>query len=327
MRLGDGVFRLLAAPERKRFSVETPSLVGGPSLDEVRRLVLLLGPTDLRVLVTGRSGTGKELVARELHAHSSRGGPFVAINCAALPEHLVETELFGHARGAFTGAVRDKPGLFEAASEGTLFLDEVTELPLATQAKLLRVVESGEVRRVGSLGSRQTRCRIVAATNRELAVEMERGRFREDLAARMFEAEIRLPTLAERVEDLPALIRHLSQRSGFTLALDADVIEALACYSWPLNVRELDNVLRTLSVVAGSTIGRDDLPAQLVAGPVSSSVHRSPRTQMVLEALRRNNGNIRQTSQELGVSRTFIYGVLKKLGVSPKEIRAGTLPA
>jgi DNA-binding NtrC family response regulator len=332
VRVGDVVLRLVASPEpRPSFSTATPSLVGGASLDEVRRLILLLAPTDLRVLVVGKSGTGKELVARELHAHSSCAGPLVAINCAALPETLVETELFGHVRGAFTGAVRDKPGLFETASGGTLFLDEVTELPLSTQAKLLRAVESGEVRRVGGLKAYPARCRIIAATNRELSRELERGRFREDLAARLFEAEIRLPTLAERAEDLPLLIRHLSQRSGISLAFDADALEALACYGWPLNVRELDNLLRTLSVVVGSAVGVDDLPAQTLAEvtperegppPGGRDPRSSPPAAEVVEALRRNGGNIRRTGQELGVSRTFIYGVLRREGLSAREIRA-----
>jgi len=246
IRLGDVLLRFLTRPlDLEVISVES-TLVGGLSLHEVRRLIRMLGPTPLRLLITGPTGTGKELVAREVHSNSGRSGPFIALNCAALPENLVESELFGHVKGAFTGAARDKSGLFEAASGGTLFLDEVTELPVVTQAKLLRVVETGEVRRVGAVSSIQTNCRILSATNHEMGHDIEQGRFRADLAARLAEAEIKLPPLSDRAEDLPLLIKHLARRAGYELVFNAEAMELLACYSWPLNVRELDNLVRTL---------------------------------------------------------------------------------
>jgi DNA-binding NtrC family response regulator len=326
LRLGDVVLRLVSRPLdwQSRLAPDDSPLIGGPSLLEVRRLIRLLGPSSLRIVILGASGTGKELVARELHRHSGRSGPFIALNCAALPESLVETELFGHVKGAFTGALRDKPGLFEAASAGTLFLDEVTELPAATQAKLLRVVETGELRRVGAVGSVTTDCRIIAATNHDLPRVIEQGRFRGDLAARLAESEIVLPALAERVEDLPLLITHLSARAGYRLSFDPGAMELLACHSWPLNVRELDNLVRTVGVLAqGREVTTTMLPQLQTAPRLRGS---SPSTEMerVLAALRQNDGNIRKTSITLGVSRTYIYRCLDRTGVNPRLLRSGT---
>jgi DNA-binding NtrC family response regulator len=328
LRLGDVVLRLVSRPHDLETTPATESpLVGGPSLHEVRRLIRLLGPTSLRIMVLGGSGTGKELVARELHRHSGRSGPFIALNCAALPESLVETELFGHVKGSFTGAVRDKPGLFEAARGGTLFLDEVTELPAATQAKLLRVVETGELRRVGAVSSVSTDCRILAATNHDLARDVEQGRFRGDLAARLAESEILLPALADRVEDLPLLVAHLSSRAGYRLAFDVEAMEILACYGWPLNVRELDNLVRTVGVLArGEVATAALLPQSYLAGRTQRGAAVS-ELDRVVAALRRNRGNIRRTSQEIGVSRTYIYRCLDRSGLDPRLLRSGTAGA
>ena len=218
IRLGDALMLLSSRPIDQLEAAEDPDpqspLIGGRSLARVRQHISLLAPTPLRIMILGDSGTGKELVARELHRLSGCSGPFIAINCAALPESLVETELFGHTRGAFSGAVRDKPGLFEAAQDGTLFLDEVAELPLASQAKLLRVVETGELRRVGALQSIHTSCRILCATNHNLEQDVERRLFRGDLAARLSEAEIQLPPLRDRVADIPLLAEYLGRRGG-----------------------------------------------------------------------------------------------------------------
>ncbi|MCC6750649.1 MAG: sigma 54-interacting transcriptional regulator [Deltaproteobacteria bacterium] len=329
LRIGELVLRLVSRGQdasSARILAADSALVGGPSLTGVRRLVRLLGPADLAVLITGESGTGKELVARELHRFSGRQGPFIAVNCAALPEALVESELFGHLRGAFTGAARDKPGLFHAASGGTLFLDEVSELPPASQAKLLRTVETGELRRVGAVHAERVDCRILCATNHDLPRDIEAGRFRADLAARLSEAEVRLPPLRERVEDLPLLSRFLLGRAGARVELSTEAAEALACYGWPLNVRELDNVLRMLAVVAeGNTVELAQLPVQLLAGGVASVGRRaSSKEEWVLAALRENGGNVRKTSQELGVSRSFVYRCLDKSGVAPGCLRPGT---
>jgi two-component system NtrC family response regulator/two-component system response regulator AtoC len=288
-------------------------------------------------MVTGESGTGKEVVARELHRVSNLSGPFVAINCAALPEALVESELFGFTRGAFTGATQEKPGLVEVAQGGTLFLDEVTELPLVSQAKLLRVVETGEVRRIGSIKQRQIDCRILSATNHDLSRDIEQNRFRSDLAARLAEAELRLPPLRERLDDLPRLIQYLCRRSGHQLNLSAQAAEVLACYSWPLNIRELDNTLRFLGAVSqGEEIDVGMLPDNVLAGSMSSMASsRGPaepniatrppsgqaKIQRVIDALRQKNGNIRAASKEIGVSRTYIYRCLDRSGMKPSDFR------
>jgi DNA-binding NtrC family response regulator len=327
LRLGDMVLRLVSRALDDHPVSSESLLVGGPSLADTRRLISLLGPTSLRILVRGKSGTGKELAARDLHRHSERVGPFIALNCAALPESLVETELFGHVKGAFTGALRDKPGLFEAAQGGTLFLDEVTELPAGTQAKLLRVVETGELRRVGSVSSVPTDCRIIAATNHDLEQDIAQGRFRGDLAARLAESEVVLPSLAERIEDLPLLIDHLTERAGCRITFDADAMEILACYAWPLNVRELDNLVRTLSVLSqGGEVGAERLPSHLATQPSGPPAPEGDDSMMdkVLEALRQNGGNIRKTSQQLGVSRTYIYRCLDRSGFDVRTARAGT---
>ncbi|MBW2731217.1 MAG: sigma 54-interacting transcriptional regulator [Deltaproteobacteria bacterium] len=327
LRFGDVLVRLLIQPEDMH-TVDNPEdlLIGGSGLDGVRRHIRLLGPTNLRILITGESGTGKELVAQELHRRG--GGPFIAVNCAALPESLVEAELFGYAQGAFTGATRHKPGLFEAARGGTLFLDEVTELPLPSQAKLLRVVESGEVRRVGEINSTKTSCRILSATNHDVKRDIERGRFRGDLAARLAEAEIHLPPLRERLEDLPSLMEHLTQRAGCKLNLSSEALEAMACYHWPLNVRELDNVVRMLDVLTqGEEVELSMLPNHLLAADLRQMTaprDRSSKISRVVEALRKNQGNIRRTSEVLGVSRSYIYRCLDRSGLDPVDLRNGT---
>jgi DNA-binding NtrC family response regulator len=330
LRLGDVLLRLVIRPQDLlSFDDREETLIGGPSLAEVRRHIRLLGPTSLRILITGESGTGKELVAQELHRRlggTGDGGPFIAVNCAALPDSLVEAELFGYTQGAFTGAVRSKQGLFEAARGGTLFLDEVTELPLPGQAKLLRVVESGEVRRVGAVSPTRTSCRILSATNRDVKLEIERGRFRGDLAARLAEAEISLPPLRERIEDLPRLVEHLARRAGSGLSLTSQVLEALASYPWPLNVRELDNVVRMLDVLAGGAeVELSMLPTHLLASaPPQVPSSRSSKIERVVMTLRQNNGNIRRTSKLLGVSRSFVYRCLDRSGLSPGDLRGGT---
>jgi transcriptional regulator with PAS, ATPase and Fis domain len=208
---------------------------------------------DSPVLLLGESGTGKELVARALHAWSPRArGPFEAINCAALPENLVESELFGHAKGAFTGATHDRPGIFETASGGTLFLDEIGELPAPMQSKFLRVLEEGKLARVGETRLRETDCRILCATNRDLAAEVAAGRFRQDLYYRLRVLEITLPPLRERLDDLPALCPHLLEPFG-PFEVHPDVLGLFRRYRWPGNIRELRNTLERMAVLARPT--------------------------------------------------------------------------
>src|SRR3569833_2907091 len=206
------------------------------------------------VLVGGESGTGKELIARALHEQSPwRRGPFVPVNCGAIPAGQIESEQFGHERGAFTDAVRDKRGLFEVADGGTLFLDEIADLPLALQAKLLRVLQDGSVRRVGATDDVQVRVRVVAATARDLRVEVRAARFREDLYYRLAGLEIQIPALRERREDIPRLVAHFLERSCARLGLpprqvDAEAMKVLAAYDWPGNVRELENTIERAAV-------------------------------------------------------------------------------
>jgi len=229
------------------------------------------------ILVEGATGTGKELMARLIHSESARSqGPFVAVNCGAIPETLMDSEFFGHVKGAFTGADRDRAGLFEAATGGTLFLDEVGEIPDFLQVKLLRVLQEGEVRRVGESESRPADARIVAATNRDLKEEVEGGRFREDLYYRLAVVTLRIPALKDRPEDLPLLVRHFLRRHGDRLGIEVDGVDplalrALAAYPWPGNVRELENVLeRALVLAEGDWLGVEDLPTN-VAGEVGGT--------------------------------------------------------
>jgi two-component system, NtrC family, response regulator AtoC len=222
------------------------------------------------VLLTGATGTGKELLARLIHAESDRAeGPFIPVNCGAVPGNLIESEFFGHLKGAFTGAERDKAGLFEAAHGGTLFLDEVGELPDTLQVKLLRALQEGEIRRVGATDSSSVDVRIVAATNRAMEAEVAAGRFREDLYYRLAVVTLAIPSLKDRPDDLPHLVRHFLRLHGGRLGVevegvDRDAMDALQDYAWPGNVRELENVLeRAMVLVEGPRIGVDDLPPRV----------------------------------------------------------------
>jgi DNA-binding NtrC family response regulator len=246
-------------------------------MQRIFRLVEHLQQSDATVLLTGESGTGKELVARALHSHSPRRrGPCVAVNCAALPGDLLESELFGHVRGAFTGAVRDRVGRFELASEGTLFLDEVGDLPPPLQVKLLRVLQERTFERVGESRSRPTSARIVAATNQDLRRAISEGRFREDLYYRLRVVPIEIPPLRQRREDIEPLARHLLQRvlarHARALRLAPQALRALLRYDWPGNVRELENAMEyAVAVCQGQTIHAEDLPGE-VSGPAAPTV-------------------------------------------------------
>jgi two-component system, NtrC family, response regulator AtoC len=235
------------------------------------------------ILLEGATGTGKELLARLVHSESTRSqGPFLAVNCGAIPENLLESEFFGHVRGAFTGAERDREGLFEAAGGGTLFLDEVGELPDFLQVKLLRVLQEGEVRRVGESATRPVDARIVAATNRDLKEEVAAGRFREDLYYRLAVVTLRIPPLRDRPDDLPLLVRHFVKRHGERLGIEVTGVDplamrALAAYGWPGNVRELENVLeRALVLAEGDRLGVEDLPVAVATGEATGAGSGSP---------------------------------------------------
>lgn len=242
-------------------------VVGSPAMERALEIVRKVAPHDSPVLVTGASGTGKELVARIVHRESPRAErPFIAVNCGGIPEQLLESEFFGFVKGAFTGADRDKEGLFEAADGGTLFLDEVGELPLALQVKLLRALQEGEVRRVGATQTKRVDVRIISATNLDLEDAVEQGAFRKDLYYRLAVVPIHLPQLRHRKEEIPRLVQHLLERQARRLRLEVEgvdpvAMEALLAYGWPGNIRELENVLeRALVLADGPRISLDDLP-------------------------------------------------------------------
>jgi two-component system NtrC family response regulator len=277
------------------------------------------------VLILGETGTGKELVARALHEQSLRADqPFVAINCGALPESLIESELFGHRKGSFTGADEHRVGLFEVADGGTMFLDEIGELPKAMQAKLLRVLESGEIRRVGENDSLTVDVRLVCATHRRLDDMVESGDFREDLMFRINTFEIHLPSLRQRIEDIPPLARHLLQRCRQHVRPDdamftPDAMALLKSHGWPGNVRELANVVEHASILCESLpIAAEHLPERFdarrpktplfrAAGPLTL---RELEMQTIHQALERNKGNKPKAAEELGISLKTLYNKL-----------------
>src|SRR5208282_4960749 len=247
-----------------------------PGLRKVEQQIQLVAPTDASVLITGESGTGKELVARAIHEHSSRNGrALVKLNCSAVPESLFESEFFGHVRGAFTGALKDKPGRFELADGGTLFLDEIGEVPLAMQAKLLRVLQEQELERIGDTRTRKVNVRIIAATNRDLKKEIDAGRFRQDLFYRLSVFPIEVPPLRERREDIPWLATHFLAQSARRMnrpvpRISQTALSALGAHDWPGNVRELQNTIeRAIILSAGGPLRFDPV------GPISTDASRA----------------------------------------------------
>jgi DNA-binding NtrC family response regulator len=303
-------------------------LIGAhPSIQAIRLMIEKVAPTDSTVLITGESGTGKEVVARALHeASSGPDRPFIAVNCAAVPRDLVESELFGHVRGAFTGAVKDKPGLFELANGGTLFLDEIGELPLELQPKLLRAVEQGQLRRVGGTISVPFHARIVAATSRDLKAEVTAGRFRAELYYRIRVVDIHLPPLRERRSDIALLVNHIVPRLNARLkrrvvGVDQPVMKLLTSAPWPGNIRELENVLeRALILADGEYIGVRDLPPDLTVlqccPEVSEDLRAAVRAfelEHIRQVLSATGGNKEQAAIRLGVNPSTLYRRLKDL--------------
>jgi two-component system, NtrC family, response regulator HydG len=296
--------------------------------EEMRRVVDLarrVGQVDSTVLVTGESGVGKERVARLIHDASTRtAGPFVAINCGAVPESLLESELFGHARGAFTGATQDRPGLFEAAQGGTLFLDEIGEVPPAMQVKLLRALQEREVRRVGENRNRKVDVRVVTATNRDLAAEVHAARFRQDLYYRLRVIEIRVPPLRERRDDILPLARTFLLEAGKRLGrkitgFSPAAAQQLVRYDWPGNVRELENAVERAVVLAqGHRIDADDLPEEVGRALPGVAAAGSVRTLQEIErdyiaaVLRANDGNRTRSAQQLGIGAATLYRKIKE---------------
>ena len=324
-------------------------LVGAAmALREIFAILDRVAPTQLTVMITGETGTGKELASRAVHTRSRRSsGPFIVFDCGAAPDNLIESELFGHARGSFTGAHEARAGVFEAAANGTIFLDEIGELPLDLQPKLLRVLEQREVRRVGETRPREVDVRVVAATNRDLRAEVEAGRFREDLYYRLAVVEVRLPPLRERLADLPLLVQHLLDRAAHNrgvTGIAADVQAVFEAYRWPGNVRELQNVVeRALPFCDGSLITMDALPEALRAsaqtrrervpgaaagGVAAPDVHglafRNAKERIIeafereylLDLLDRFDGNVSRSARAADMDRKTITRLMKKHDIS-----------
>jgi len=301
-----------------------PAIVGqSPVMERVFHLIQRAGPTDKAILIQGESGTGKELVARALHRASGRADkPLVVINCAALPETLLESELFGHEKGSFTGAIAAKQGLFELADGGTLFIDEIGELAGPLQAKLLRVLEDGSMRRIGSVKERRVDVRLLAATNRNMEREVAEGRFREDLYYRINVMSLELPPLRERTGDIPLLVEHILGREW---KIDSPALAAMERYRWPGNVRQLINALERGKIMSeGNVVRLEDLPPEIAA----ARGHASARSQAeegeelasvqkahVLEILEREKGNKVRTARALGLNRRSLYRLLDKYGI------------
>lgn len=313
------------ALERRLDRVEgTPKMIGNHrSMQRVRALIEKVAPTQSTVLILGETGTGKELAARAVHDQSTRGKmPFVAVNCGALPESLIESELFGHRKGAFTGADEHRQGLFEVADGGTIFLDEIGELPKATQSKLLRVLESGEIRRVGDNDPFQVDVRVVCATHRDLRKMVVDEEFREDLMFRINAFEILLPPLRDRVEDIPPLAIHLLQRNrqGVTAknAFTADAMGLLTAYDWPGNIRELANVVEHASILCdGLPISAEDLPQKFgspgfTSQAVAGTTLREIELAAIHSAMDKTGGNKTAAAELLGISIKTLYNKLNQ---------------
>jgi len=306
------------------------TLVGeSHAVRQVRALIERVGPTEARVLITGESGTGKELVAAAVHAASRRSDrPFVTVNCAAIPRDLVESEMFGHERGSFTGATERRLGRFELASGGTLFLDEIGDLSAEAQAKLLRTLETGELQRIGAEGTVRVDVRTISATNRRLDQEVADGEFREDLYFRLNVFPIHLPPLRERLDDLPALVAHLAERvrPRNAVTFTASALEALASYSWPGNVRELANLVERLSILSGPTVDAGAVrqvlpggtpaagPAVVLGRPLSEALDDYERA-LIAAALTQAAGNIAEAARVLQTDRANLYRRMRRLGL------------
>jgi len=310
----------------------TPEMIGQSSeMERVFHLIQRAGPTDKAILIQGESGTGKELVAKALHRASGRADkPLVVINCAALPEALLESELFGHEKGSFTGAIATKQGLFELADGGTLFIDEIGELAGPLQAKLLRVLEDGSMRRIGSVKERRVDVRLVAATNRNMQEFVAAGRFREDLYYRINVMSMELPPLRERKGDIPLLVQHIL---GPEWNIDAEAMAAIERYRWPGNIRQLINALDRGKIMANDNrIELIDLPAEVAHAPSATASDNqaaggddlaSIQKAHVVEILEREKGNKVRAARALGVNRRSLYRLLEKYGIGDAAEKTG----
>jgi DNA-binding NtrC family response regulator len=317
---------LQAQVELLRTGADVPQLIAeSKAMQPVLRLIEKVGPSDANVLITGEPGTGKEVAARWLHATSARADrPLITVNTGGLSEGVFESEMFGHVRGAFTDARADRVGYFEAAHLGTLFLDEIGNVPLAQQAKLLRVLESGELQRVGSSKTRRVDARILSATNSELDAAVAEGRFREDLFYRLNTVEVRLPPLRDRREDIPLLAMHFLRASGSKygrpdLQMSSPALDAMLRHAWPGNVRELRHcVERAVLLADGARVDVEHLGLrQAPEGSLSLENVELDEAERILirKALARNRGNVSRAAADLGLSRSALYRRLKRHGL------------
>lgn len=310
-----------------------------PAMEKILQICQRVAPTDSTVLIQGESGTGKELVARFIHAHSNRAhNPFIAVNCGAIPADLLESEMFGHEKGAFTGAVGSRMGLFQLANGGTIFLDEIGEMTPALQVKLLRVLQEREIRPVGADRTIRVDVRVIAATNRDLALEVERKRFREDLYYRLQVIPITIPPLRERRSDIPVLVQYFldrlnSQRPGQPVRISNEAMVHLWEYDWPGNVRELENLIERLVILSDDGIIRaENLPPNIrtfisdkkiprpTLGDEGIDLNRAVEEfeyRLIDEALRRTRGNKQAAAKLLGLKRTTLVAKLRRKASNP----------
>ena len=316
-------------------ALEKYKMVGiSNAMKKIFSLIEKIAPTEAKVLITGESGVGKELIAKAIHFRSKRaGGPFVVLNCAAIPEELIESELFGHEKGAFTGAVERKEGKFELASGGTLFLDEIGDMSLRVQAKVLRAIEEGEIQRIGGKETIKVDTRIICASNKDLEKAVREGKFREDLYYRIKVIHIHVPPLRERKEDIPILLNYylqiLSKESGKEMPkLHPSALEVLFEYPWSGNIRELRNLVEKIIVLyPGEIISKDDIMKLLekeekvsigFSGTLSEARKKAER-EIIFAKLLANNWNYELTAKELGISRATLFNKLKEYGIKKSK--------
>jgi two-component system nitrogen regulation response regulator NtrX len=335
-------FRLREENENLKKSVERRCIIVGESekINALKQQIALAGPTNGWVLIHGESGTGKELVARAIHRASKRySGAFVEVNCAAIPQDLIESELFGHEKGSFTGATGMKRGKFELADKGTIFLDEIADMSLATQAKVLRVLQGREFQRVGGTRTIKVDVRVVAASNKNLADEIKKGAFREDLYYRLNVIPLTVPPLRERSDDVPRLARHFLQEFANEYGqkpktIDDDALALFVRYAWPGNVRELRNIIERLLIMApGPVIRLSDIPPPLSSAEAGRKAReRIPggiatlkearaefEREFITQKLRENNGNVSKTADAINVERSNLHRKIKALGIETEE--------
>ena len=315
---------------RGRRESEIAMLGESPPMRRLKEEIARVAPTDARVLVTGENGTGKELVARQIHRLSQRAeSPLVEVNCAAIPEDLIESELFGHVKGSFTGAAEDRRGKFEEADGGTLFLDEVGDMSARTQAKVLRALQEGRFTRVGGSRPIASDARVLSATNKNLSEEIGRGAFREDLYFRLAVVPLPVPALRERTDDIPLLARHFLREASLRFGrkpktLSPAAVEALQGYRWPGNVRELKNLIERMMILSPTEeIRREDLPSEIRdrfdEGIAPDAPLRTARDDFerryILAALKRHRGNVSRTAEALDLERSNLYRKLRAYGI------------